>query len=191
TRRLILGEAPEAAARGSYLEGWEDWTTGTTGLRLVLSHHDRKAVPEDPRAIRDALLERGADVAKVVGTARDLAEAAPLVELMASSDPDREPTVAFAMGRAAAATRILACALGAPLCYGSIAQGEETAPGQLRVEDLVGIYRVRELGPTTEILGLLGDPALHSSGPWVHNRALRRLGIDAVYLPFETSRPRE
>ena len=39
--------------------------------------------------------------------------------------------------------------------------------------------------------GLLGKPALHSLGPWLHNRALRAAQRDAVYLPFETSRPRD
>jgi shikimate dehydrogenase len=54
---------------------------------------------------------------------------------------------------------------------------------------LRGIYRAHELGPATAWFGVLGNPALQSLGPWLHNRAFRRLGFDGVYLPFETSRP--
>jgi 3-dehydroquinate dehydratase/shikimate dehydrogenase len=84
---------------------------------------------------------------------------------------------------------VLACALGSPYVYASVEEGEDTAPGQVPVALLAGIYRVRELGGGSALFGLLGNPALSSLGPWLHNRMFRRLGIDAVYLPFETSRP--
>jgi len=57
------------------------------------------------------------------------------------------------------------------------------------VELLAGLFRARTIGAGTVTFGLLGNPALQSLGPWLHNRAFRRLGLDAVYLPFETSRP--
>ena len=107
---------------------------------------------------------------------------------MCSSDLLR-PTVAFAMGRTAWPSRVLACMLGAPFVYASVEAGQETAPGQLPVEVLAGLYRAHSLSGATIVHGLLGNPALQSLGPWLHNRAFRRLGLDAVYLPLETSRP--
>jgi shikimate 5-dehydrogenase len=36
---------------------------------------------------------------------------------------------------------------------------------------------------------MLGQTLWHSLSPADHNRALRQIGIDAVYLPFETDHP--
>jgi shikimate dehydrogenase len=41
-----------------------------------------------------------------------------------------------------------------------------------------------EIGATTRLLGIFGDPVAHSLSPAMQNAALRRAGIDAVYLPF-------
>ena len=48
---------------------------------------------------------------------------------------------------------------------------------------------MHSLTPQTQLYGLLGNPALHSLGPVLHNRAFRRLGQESLYLPFETARP--
>ena len=37
----------------------------------------------------------------------------------------------------------------------------------------------------TKILGVIGNPVKHSLSPFIHNLCYERLGIDAVYLPFE------
>lgn len=191
-RIALLDSAIEAGVQGLDLEDWENWSPRGDAVRMLIrSHHDLVKVPSDVDELRDRLLDRGADVAKLVGMAHDLADSAPLLDLMSRSDPEREPTVAFAMGQAAGVTRLLACALGAPLAYASLAAGDETAPGQLPVDEMVGVYAVKQLSRTTQIYGLLGRPALHSLGPWLHNRALRAAGRDAIYLPFETSRPRD
>lgn len=191
-RRELLSEALEAGAQGLDLEGTESWSppAGRTRLRLrIRSFHSFTGVPKELAAIRDRLHTPPGAVAKIVVTAHDLADAAPVLDLLQSTDQQQQPTVAFAMGRTAWPTRVLSAVLGAPFVYGSIDEGEETAPGQLPVALLAGLYRVHELSSATAIFGLLGNPALSSLGPWVHNRVFRRLGKDAVYLPFETSRP--
>ena len=191
-RIALFEHALEAGAAGLDLEDWEEWAPRGDAVRLMVrSHHDLTGVPDDLDQLRDRLLDFGADVAKIVGTAHDLADAAPLLDLMGRSDPRSEPTAAFAMGRSAGVTRILACALGAPLIYASVEATAATAPGQIPVDDIVGVYAGRRIGRQTELFGLLGNPALQSLGPWVHNRALRAAGRDALYLPFETSRPRD
>lgn len=191
-RIALLEHAIEAGVAGIDLEDWETWSPRGDAVRLLIrSHHDQRGVPKEPRALRDQLLDRGADVAKIVGRADDLADAAPLLDLLASSDPESEPTVAFATGAAATVTRVLACALGAPFCYASASDGDETAPGQIPVADAVGLYRVRSVSLETALFGLLGQPARHSLGPWLHNRALRSRQQDAVYVALESSRPRE
>ncbi len=190
-RRELLTHALRAGAAGIDLEQWESWSppAGQTRIQLrVRSFHSFTGVPKDLARLRDELAAPGT-IAKIAVTAHDLADAAPVLELMASTDQRVHPTAAFAMGRAAWPTRVLAAALGSPLVYGALDPRDPTAPGQPSVADLVGIYRVKELSTKTSLFGLLGNPALHSLGPWLHNRAFRRLGLDAVYLPLETSKP--
>ncbi|MCA8941927.1 MAG: type I 3-dehydroquinate dehydratase [Planctomycetes bacterium] len=188
-RRRMFERGLDAGVRGIDLELEEKWMP-TRDVLVVRSHHDFKGIPDDLHDLRDRLLDAG-DVAKIACVAHDLADAVPLFELLASSDPEREPTVAFAMGERASASRILCCALGSPFTYASVPGTPETAPGQISSDLLAGLYHARDLSSSTELAGVLGDPARHSLGPWLHNRALRAAGRDAVYLPLETSRPRE
>ncbi|MCU0866566.1 MAG: type I 3-dehydroquinate dehydratase [Planctomycetes bacterium] len=191
--RELLTHALDSGAQGLDQDQAEAWSppAGRTGLRLrIRSFHSYTGVPKELAAIRDRLLQHGG-IAKIVVTAHDLADAAPVLDLLQSTDQREQPTIAFAMGRTAWPTRVLACAMGSPFVYGSIEPGEETAPGQLPVGMLRELYRVHSLGAATSIYGLLGNPALHSLGPWLHNRVFRRLGLDAIYLPFETSRPEQ
>jgi 3-dehydroquinate dehydratase/shikimate dehydrogenase len=190
-RRELFQRALAAGVQGLDLEGWETWAPPPRHrLKLaVRSFHSFTGVPKELAEIRDRLHQRPGTIAKIVVTAHDLADAAPVLDLLAHTDQTLHPTVAFAMGRTAWPVRLLACTLGAPLVYGCVEPGSETAPGQVPVVLLAGLYRAGELGPGTSVTGLLGNPALSSLGPWLHNRAFRRLGVDAVYLPFETSRP--
>ncbi len=191
-RRELLTHALDAGAQGIDLEVWETWAppVGRTRLKLRMrSFHSFTGVPKELPEIRDRLHAQPGSVAKIAVTAHDLADAGPVLDLLQTTNQHEQPTVAFAMGRTAWPTRVLAAVLGAPFVYGSVDDGEETAPGQATVSMLAGLYRAREVDGNTSILGLLGNPALPSLGPWLHNRAFRRLGVDSLYLPFETSRP--
>lgn len=191
-RRELFGRALAAGAQGIDLEHWETWTpsVGRNRLRLLVrSFHSLTGVPKDLHAIHDRLFDAQGTVAKLVVTAHDLADIAPVLNLLATIDQRARPTVAFAMGRTAWPSRVLACAFGAPYLYAAVESGQETAPDQPTVEEMAGLYHVRTLTGTTIVHGVLGNPALQSLGPWLHNRAFRRLGLDAIYLPFETSRP--
>ncbi|HEX5054487.1 MAG TPA: type I 3-dehydroquinate dehydratase [Planctomycetota bacterium] len=191
-RRELLSHALAAGAQGLDLEIWETWAppAGRTRLKLLVrSFHSFTGVPKELPEIRDRLHALPGTVAKIAVTAHDLADAAPVFDLLQATDQRQQPTIAFAMGRTAWPVRVLACAMGAPYVYASIDEGAETAPGQVPVSLLAGLYHVHALSGASAVYGLLGNPALRSLGPWLHNRVFRRLGLDAVYLPFETSRP--
>lgn len=191
-RRELLQHALAAGAVGLDLEMTETWAppAGRTRVRLLIrSFHSFTGVPKELPEIRERLHALPGTVAKIVVTAHDVADAAPVLDLLQSTDQGRQPTVAFAMGRTSWPTRVLACTMGAPFVYASIDGSEETAPGQVPVSLLTGLFRVHQLGARTSLFGLLGNPALGSLGPALHNRAFRRLGFDGLYVPFETSRP--
>ena len=190
-RRDLLTAWVAAGARGLDLEDWEEWQPEwAPDLDLyVRSHHNRTGVTNDLLAVRDQLLGQGAQVAKLVVTAHDLADAGPVLDLLGGTDQEAQPTVAFAMGETAWPTRVLACLLGARLAFGSPGPGLGTAPGQPTVEALTGVYDVRRLNRNTALYGVVGNPARYSLGPLLFNRAFRLLDHDGIYLPLETSRP--
>lgn len=190
-RRVLLERALVAGARGIDLEHWETWSPDHRPQRVVRSFHATDGVPADLSAIREQLLAAGGDLTKIVVAPRELADIAPAMALLAAIDQRETPTVVFGLGAACHATRVLACLLGAPCIYGCVDDDEQVAPGQRPVSELVDLYRVHALSERTSLFGLLGDPALHSLGPCLHNRAFARLGIDAVYLALETARPEQ
>ncbi len=189
-RRALLEAGLAAGASGVDLAHDDDWTPSPSPRLLVRSFHAPRgtAWPADLSALRGELLHDGG-CAKIVLWADDVADCAPLLALLAATDQRREPTCAFAMGEAVAATRVLAAAFGAPWIYASVDAGAPTAPGQLDLRALRDLYRVAQLGPTTRLFGVLGRGVSDSFGPWLHNRAFRRLDVDGVYLPLDTARP--
>jgi len=46
------------------------------------------------------------------------------------------------------------------------------------------LYRYDQIGPATQVFGVVADPVAQSLSPLVHNRGFQMLGLDAVYLPF-------
>lgn len=191
SRRQILQRWVDADVAGIDLEAWESWVPeGVEGLPVVIrSHHNLTGVDENLPAIRDHLLSMGATLAKIAVTAHDLVDAAPVLDLLGHTDQQAQPTVAFAMGEDSWTTRVLACVYGARFAYAAVGDGMATAPGQPSLKELTGLYDIRRLTRSTAIYGVLGNPARDSWSPSVHNRVFRRLGIDAIYLPFTTSHP--
>lgn len=174
-------EAPEpgraallARARGAAYVDVEldaDPALAPAGPRRIVSFHDLAGVPDDLDALFERCLLRGADFVKIAATPRCAAEAFRLLDL---------PSAGIGMGPYGAFTRVLA-----PLTF---CAREPVAPGMPTPGDLFDLYGVRRLGPATALYGVAGDPIEHSRSPALHNAALRRDEIDAVYLPFRVSR---
>ena len=110
-RRALLEAALAGGARGIDLEDWEEWRPARRPERIVRSHHALDGMPADLVALRDRLVA-GGDVAKIAVAVDDLADAAPLCELLARTDQQRSPTTAFGLGVACAPTRLTACLQG-------------------------------------------------------------------------------
>lgn len=100
------------------------------GCRLIVSYHDFDGTPtlEALEQTVGACLDRGADLVKIVTTARTTAEAERTLQLY--DRPFPVPLVAFAMGEAGRYTRIACLRKGAPYTYAAPDNGRATAPGQ-------------------------------------------------------------
>jgi 3-dehydroquinate dehydratase-1 len=109
-------------------------------VKCLLSYHDLKATPalEKMREIVRSQLAAGADICKLVTTARSFTD--NLVTLQLISDFPETRVVAFAMGDMGHISRILCPLVGGYFTYASIEIGRESAVGQITVRDLRKIY---------------------------------------------------
>ena len=130
---------------------------------------------------------RPALVAKIAVATRDSKDIAGLFELIELSRSKGVKLIAVGMSDAGLATRVLAPARGAFCSFASLRNSEATAPGQLSVETLRSVYRFESLDRDTRVAGLIGSPVMHSLSPAMHNAAFDIMGINAIYLPFETT----
>lgn len=107
-------------------------------------------------------------------------ELVPLALLRSLERPD---TIAFASGRLATWTRLLAPRLGAPVVYGA-ASAVAGAPGQPTVRRLVDDFGLPELRPVAGLCGVVGDPIEQSLSPRLHNALYRALDVPFLYVPL-------
>jgi 3-dehydroquinate dehydratase/shikimate dehydrogenase len=92
------------------------------------------------------------------------------------------------MGDIGTPSRILAARFGAPFTYATFHIERTMAPGQLAFGAMRDVYRYEQIGPDTEVYGVIADPVAHSLSPLVHNTVFRKLGVNALYLPFRVPR---
>ncbi|MCZ6795670.1 MAG: type I 3-dehydroquinate dehydratase [Planctomycetota bacterium] len=155
---------------------------------LVLSYHDFDGMPApaDLSCLTAEMESLEPRALKVVPTAKVLHDSARMLEWLGQRGAAAPIRIGFAMGEKGIPSRVLSIARGAPCTYGAVRGA--VAPGQLSVEDLTGLYRVGSLGPSTVLLGIVGNPVAHSLSPHLHNPALRAAGVDAVYVPLRLDR---
>jgi 3-dehydroquinate dehydratase/shikimate dehydrogenase len=146
--------------------------------RIVLSSHDFDGVPStlDSR-VRD-MRACGAGVIKVAVTARQLTDTLPLLDIARDGN-----AVVIAMGDAGMASRLLASRFGSAWTYA----GNAVAPGQIPASRMLDEFRFRAVGPRTRLFGVASSGAMHSLSPALHNAAFAAAGLDAVYVPLQTT----
>jgi 3-dehydroquinate dehydratase / shikimate dehydrogenase len=121
--------------------------------RLIVSRHDFQRMPADLRSLHRQLAEKGADIVKVVGTARRIQENLAVLDTLAMATI---PTVAIAMGEAGLVSRVLALRHDSCfLTYATLGEGERVAPGQLTVAAMHETYQAHRIGRDTAVYGSL------------------------------------
>jgi 3-dehydroquinate dehydratase/shikimate dehydrogenase len=156
--------------------------------QLICSHHDFGGIPSDLSQLYERMAATRADVLKLAFHVNEITDCLKVFELLERARRDGQHLIAVAMGDAGIMTRILAPSRGSYLTYGSLDAESATAPGQLSARELREVYRVHQIDRQTEIMGLVGQPVMHSVSPHIHNAAFAATGMNAVYLPLEVSR---
>ncbi|MFT5285467.1 MAG: 3-dehydroquinate dehydratase/shikimate dehydrogenase [Planctomycetota bacterium] len=156
----------------------------------IVSRHDITAVPTDLPSfleeVREVLYE--GDLIKLVGHAESTEEALRMLAFVGETGGG---LIGFCAGEQGSFTRVLAPIFGSPFTYAAPAvldgdtASEPTAPGQMRVNDLLALMPPGGLTQETAIFGIVGRPVGHSYSPRVHGMTLKAARLDAVYVSFE------
>ena len=187
--RLALLAAAARDDRAAYVDfelGCQDAVPADRTARLIVSHHDFEGTPGEDEILEIGrrCAEAGADVVKVVTSARDELDCFGVYRLLEGA---AKPAIALAMGEYGEASRVICLKLGAELTFASARAGRESAPGQVTLDEMLGLYRAASVSPATRLFGVMGDPIAHSMSPAIHNAAFAELGLDAVYVPFRVT----
>jgi 3-dehydroquinate dehydratase / shikimate dehydrogenase len=151
---------------------------------VICSHHDLSSVPENLDEIYRRLKAKNIDVIKIAVQADDVTDGLVLMKLLERAKAEKQELIPIAMGESGVWTRILGLARGAFMTYASLDEDSATAPGQLTAQEMIDVYRVKELNEDTEIYGLVAGSIAHSVSPQMHNAAFKFHQMNAVYVPF-------
>jgi 3-dehydroquinate dehydratase/shikimate dehydrogenase len=167
------------------LECTEDLVS--TLLAAVPPHRRRiswHGPPADPAGLRERFAQMAATPAALYLLAPQATSAeTALAPLLLLAMLGRADVTAFATGPAGTWSRILAPWLGAPVVFGGPAT--PATDGTPSLEQLRTDYGLPDLPHLSSLFGLAGRTPGHSLSPRLHNAAYRRLGLPALYLPFQ------
>lgn len=111
-----------------------------TRAKCLVSFHETSGTPtlESLQEIVRDEIRAGADICKVVTSAREFSDNLTLLRLI-KQFPGRD-IVAFAMGEAGRISRVLSPLAGGYFTYACLNSGKESAAGQVPVRELLEIY---------------------------------------------------
>ena len=115
------------------------------GARVIISCHNGKYTPCE-EALESILANEkhaGANVCKIVGTAKSYTDSLRCLRFV-DKHARRTKLVCFSMGRLGIPSRILSPVLGGFFTFASFHTGQETAAGQIPIDELQTLYK--ELG---------------------------------------------
>ena len=115
------------------------------GARVIVSYHDERLTRSE-QALKSILLKEkraGADVCKIVGTARSYVDNLRCLRFV-QKHASKTKLVCFSMGKLGIPSRILSPIFGAYFTFASARLGRESAAGQIPIDELRALYK--ELG---------------------------------------------
>ena len=155
----------------------------------IVSHHELAGTPDDLPALEESVRQYcyENDLVKLVTHATCAEDGMRMLRHLRAAPG----LIGFCSGAAGSFTRVLAPIFGSPFTYAApmalpgVTLAPLTAPGQLRLNDLLAAWPPGGPGPGTAVFGVLGNPVRHSWSPRLLGMALKAARLDALYLAFE------
>lgn len=158
----------------------------------IVSRHETEGTPDSldelaamHEEIRAVLYE--GDVTKFVTHANSCEDGLLMLQYLRG-----EPgLIGFCTGDAGSFTRALAPIIGSAFTYCAPAiipgepEPEATAPGQIRVNDLLALNPPGGVSPETSIFAVVGNPISGSWSPRIQGMSFKSAGLDAIYVALE------
>jgi 3-dehydroquinate dehydratase/shikimate dehydrogenase len=150
--------------------------------RVILSAHNFSSKFENIRKLHRSILTLyPAAIPKIAYVANHINDCFEAFDLLRQTGGER---ITFCMGEAGLISRIIAKKLGSFLTFASNDEQAATAPGQLTIAQLKGLYRYDCIDANTELFGVIADPVGHSLSPAIHNACFAEAGMNKLYLPL-------
>ncbi|MCX6990860.1 MAG: shikimate dehydrogenase [Chlamydiae bacterium] len=150
------------------------------GAKVISSYHNFEKTPVNLTEILLFMKLRNADIYKIATMATSSLDALRMLEWVKDSSQQNEEVIGICMGDEGKITRILSPIVGSYLNYVSL-EGE-AAPGQISLQELLGLYRYRELNKETKVFAVIGYPVETSLGPSFHNPEMARCNRNGIYV---------
>ncbi len=149
--------------------------------KRIISYHNFRHTPENLDELHARMTGLDADIIKIATMAQRPSDNLRMLELVESASV---PTVGMCMGDIGTPSRLLSAKFGSPWTYATFHHERALAPGQLSFQQMTEVYGYENIGPNTEVYGVIADPVAHSLSPQIHNAAFQTQNRDAVYIPF-------
>jgi 3-dehydroquinate dehydratase/shikimate dehydrogenase len=153
---------------------------------IIVSYHNFKETPKTLHTIYQQLKACNCQIIKIATMATTITDCKRMFHLIDNARADRRQIIGLCMGEQGEISRILGGRHGNFLTFAPLNSGQQTAPGQRTIDELINIFHVPVLRKQTKIFGLIGNPVTHSKGIYFHNLAFKRKKVDAVYVNFLT-----
>ena len=112
--------------------------------KLIISHHDfnRTSSEKELKDRFNECLKAGSDIVKMVTYANSMEDNLRVLDLISYAKRKNEEIIAFCMGDLGRISRVMAPFFGSYLSFASLEKGDESAPGQITINDMKQIFRI-------------------------------------------------
>lgn len=156
---------------------FEELKESFPNIKLIASYHHMEHVPENYPEMPLV------DIQKIACFCSSSLDA---LRLLNFSKTLKKDFILIGMGERGAFTRVMNLALGSLITFASLPE-EPVAPGQINIDDMNTIYRVRGINNHTQFYALLGNPVSHSIGHLFHNDYFEKHQMNARYVKIEVA----
>ena len=148
--------------------------------RRVISWHGNATQAGALRKLFASFRRAEAHLYRFVTRSEEVVAALAPIQFLAATA--RRDVIAYAESVSATWTRPLAARFGAPVVFGTVANGQGPSPTDLSA--LVRDYGLPDLHRVTELCAIVGKPVNGSLSPQLHNAAYRARGASRLFVRF-------